>query len=67
VADVGEEEMLVDGDVGGVFVGGVDGALAGVQLPSHVRLATIVLVLVLILLYLILPLFVVILITITCM
>jgi hypothetical protein len=33
VADVGEEESLVDGDVGGVLVGGgVGGALVGVPL-----------------------------------
>jgi len=32
VADVGEEESLGDGDVGGVLiVGGVDGALVGVE------------------------------------
>jgi hypothetical protein len=30
VADVGEEEAFVDGDVGGVLVGGVGGALVGV-------------------------------------
>jgi hypothetical protein len=31
VADVGEEEAFVDGDVGGVLVGGVGGALVGVH------------------------------------
>jgi hypothetical protein len=32
VADVGEEEALVDGDVGGILVrGGVGGALVGVH------------------------------------
>jgi hypothetical protein len=36
VADVGEEDILIDGDVGGVLVGGVGGALVGVPLPSHV-------------------------------
>jgi hypothetical protein len=30
VADVGEEEAFVDGDVGGVLVGGVGGALVRV-------------------------------------
>jgi hypothetical protein len=35
VADVEKEKTLVDGDVGGVLVGGgVDGALVGVPLPS---------------------------------
>jgi hypothetical protein len=41
VADVGEEEAFVDGDVGCVLVGGgVGGALVGVPFPPHVRLAT---------------------------
>jgi hypothetical protein len=45
VADVGEEEALVDGDVGGVLVGGgVGGALVGVPLVPHVRLAAFLLV-----------------------
>jgi hypothetical protein len=36
VADVGEEETLVDGDVCGVLVGGgVGGALIGVPLPTN--------------------------------
>jgi hypothetical protein len=43
VANNGEEKTLVDGDVGGVLVGGVGGALGGVPLPSYVRLATQVL------------------------
>jgi hypothetical protein len=34
VADVGEEDPFVDGDVGSVLVGGVGGALVGVPL-SH--------------------------------
>jgi hypothetical protein len=34
VADVGEEEALVNGDVGGVLVGGVGGALIGVPFPT---------------------------------
>jgi hypothetical protein len=44
VADVGEEKSLVDGDVGGVLIGGVGGALVGVPFPPHVRLATLLLV-----------------------
>jgi hypothetical protein len=37
VADVVEEETLVDGDVGGVLVGGgIGGALVGVPFPTHV-------------------------------
>jgi hypothetical protein len=45
VADVGEEKTFVDGDVGGVLVGGgVNGALIGVPFPSYVRLATLFLV-----------------------
>jgi hypothetical protein len=45
VADVGEEEALVDGDVGGVLVrGGVDGALVGVSFPTNVGIAVLLLV-----------------------
>jgi hypothetical protein len=45
VADVGEEESFVDGDVGGVLVGGgVGGALVGVPLPANVGIATLLLV-----------------------
>jgi hypothetical protein len=44
VDDVGEEEALVDGDVGGVLVGGVSGALVGVPFPAHVRIAALLLV-----------------------
>jgi hypothetical protein len=66
VADVGEEEAFVDGDVGGVLVGGgVGGALVRVPFPHHVRLATLLL-LILFLLYLLLPLLVVVPVTITC-
>jgi hypothetical protein len=40
VADVGEEESLGDGDVGGVLVGGgVGGALVGVSLAVHMGIA----------------------------
>jgi hypothetical protein len=45
VADVGEEEALVDGDVGGVLVGGgVGGALVGVPFPTHVGIVALLLV-----------------------
>jgi hypothetical protein len=45
VADIGEEEAFVDGDVGGVLVeGGVDGALVRVPFPHHVHLAILLLV-----------------------
>jgi hypothetical protein len=45
VADVGEEEALVDGDVGGVLVGGgVGGALVGVPFPTYVGIAALLLV-----------------------
>jgi hypothetical protein len=40
VADVGEEEALIDDDVGGILVGGgVGGALIGVPFPTHVDIA----------------------------
>ena len=45
VADVGEEESLGDGDVGGILVGGgVDGALVGVSFTTHVGIAALLLV-----------------------
>jgi hypothetical protein len=45
VADVGEEETLVDDDVGGVLVGGgVGGALVGVPLPANMGITTLILV-----------------------
>jgi hypothetical protein len=45
VADVGEEETLVDDDVGGVLVGGgVSGALVGVPFPTHVGIAILLLI-----------------------
>jgi hypothetical protein len=59
VADVGEEEALVDGDVGGVLVGGgVGGALVGVPFPTHMGIATLLVVplFLLLLLFLSLPL-----------
>jgi hypothetical protein len=50
VADIGEEETLVDGDVGGVPVGGVGGALIGVSFPTHMGIAALLLVVSLLLL-----------------
>jgi hypothetical protein len=45
VADIGEEETFVDGDVGGILVGGgVGGALVGVPFLAHVRIAALLLV-----------------------
>jgi hypothetical protein len=45
VADVGEEEALVDGDVGGVLIGGgVGGSLIGVPFPTYVGIAALLLV-----------------------
>jgi hypothetical protein len=50
VADVGEEEALVDGDVGGVLVGGrVDGAPVGVPLAAYMGIAALLLVIFLLL------------------
>jgi hypothetical protein len=57
MADVGEEEALVDGDVGGVLIGGVGGALIGVPFPTYVGIAALLLVVSLLLL--LLPLLVV--------
>jgi hypothetical protein len=50
VADVEEEESFVDGDVGGILVGGVGGALVGVPFPTHVGIAALLLVVLLLLL-----------------
>jgi hypothetical protein len=56
VPDVGEEKAFVDGNVGGVLVGGgFDGALVGVLFLSYVRLATLLFVVVFLLLHLLLP------------
>jgi hypothetical protein len=45
VADVGEEESLGDGDIGGVLVGvGVGGALVGVPLAAHMGITAPLLV-----------------------
>jgi hypothetical protein len=53
VADVGEEEALIDGDVGGVLVGGgVGGALVGVPFLTYVGIAALLLVVSLLLLLL---------------
>jgi hypothetical protein len=66
VANVGDDEAFVDGDVGGVLVGGgVGGALVGVPFPPHVCLATLLLV-VPFLLHFLLPLLVVVPVTLTC-
>jgi hypothetical protein len=63
VADIWEEKTLVDGDVGGVLVGGgVSGALVGVPFPTRVGIAALLLVVLLLLLS---PLLVVILVTVT--
>jgi hypothetical protein len=64
VADVGEEKAFVDGDVGGVLVGGgVGGALIGVPFPTYVSIAALLLVVPL--LFFLLPLLVIIPVTIT--
>jgi hypothetical protein len=52
VADVGEEETLVDGDVDGILVGGVSGALVGVSFPTYVGIAALLLAVPLLLLLL---------------
>jgi hypothetical protein len=53
VADIGEEEALVDGDVSGVLVGGgVSGALDRVPFPTYVGIAALLLVVSLLLLLL---------------
>jgi hypothetical protein len=44
VADIGEEESFGDGDVGGVLVGGVGGALIGVPLPANMGIAALLFV-----------------------
>jgi hypothetical protein len=45
VVDVGEEESLGDGDVGGVLVvGGVARAFVGVPLPTNMGIAAFLLV-----------------------
>jgi hypothetical protein len=44
VADIGEEKAFGDGDVCGVLVGGVDGALVGVPLPANMGIAALLLV-----------------------
>jgi hypothetical protein len=53
VANVGEEKAFVDGDVGGVLVGGgVGRALIGVPFPTYVGIAALLLVVSLLLLLL---------------
>jgi hypothetical protein len=45
VVDVGEEEVLVDGDVGDVLVGGeVGGALIEVPFPAYMGIIALLLV-----------------------
>jgi hypothetical protein len=45
VADIGEEEALVDGDLGSVLVGaGVGGALIGISFPTHMGIVVLLLV-----------------------
>jgi hypothetical protein len=63
MADVGEEDALVDGDVGDVLVGGVGGALVGVPLLTYVGIAALLLVVPL--LFFLLPLLVVVPVTFT--
>jgi hypothetical protein len=59
VADVGEEEAFVYGDVGGILVvGGVSGALVGVPFSAYVCIAALLLVVSLLLLLLPLLVFV---------
>jgi hypothetical protein len=60
VADVGEEEAFVDGDVGGVLIGG---ALVGVPFPTYVGIVALLLVIPFLLL--LLPLLVVVPVTFT--
>ena len=44
MADIGKEEALGDGDVGGVLVGGgVGGALVGVPFTAHMGIAALLL------------------------
>jgi hypothetical protein len=52
VADVREEETFVDGNVGGILVGGVGRALIGVPFLTHVCIAALLLVVSLLLLLL---------------
>jgi hypothetical protein len=67
VTDVGEEKAFVDGDVGGVLVGGeLGGSLVGVPFLLHVRLATFLLVVISFRFHLLLPFLVVVPVTITC-
>jgi hypothetical protein len=67
VADVGEEKAFIDGDVGGVLVEGVGGALVGVPFPPPCALTTLLLVVVSFLFHLLLPFLVIFPVTITCM
>jgi hypothetical protein len=67
VDDIGEEDTLVDGNVGGILIGGgVVRDLVGVPLLSHVRPTTLLLLVVVLLLRLLLPLLAIVRVTITC-
>jgi hypothetical protein len=44
VANIGEEESLVDSDVGGILVGGVGGALVGVPFPTYMGITALLVV-----------------------
>jgi hypothetical protein len=51
VVDVEEEKTLVDGDVGGILVGGgVGAALVGVTFPTHMGIAALLVISLLLLL-----------------
>jgi hypothetical protein len=64
VADVGEEETLVDDDIGGILVrGGVGGDLIGVPFPTYVGIAALLLLVPL--LFFLLPLLIVVPVTFT--
>ena len=65
-ANIGEEKAFVDGDVGGVLVGGgVGGALIEVPFPPHVCLAILLLVIPF-LLHFLLPFLVIVPVPVTC-
>jgi hypothetical protein len=67
VADVEEENAFVDGDIGGILVGGGEGgALVEVPFLPHVCLATLLLVVVSFLFHFLLPFLVVVPVTVTC-
>jgi hypothetical protein len=65
VADFGEEKTIINGDVGGILVRGVGGALVGVSFPPNMRLVALLLMVEFLLLYLLLFLLVIVPVTIT--